>query len=76
VTDDLIEPNGITGTPDGKTLYVADHRGKKCWAYSIGEDGRLADKRLFCEMGFGTDGMTVDADGRVQNDCPINDLVQ
>ena len=24
VTDDLTKPNGITGTPDGKTLFVAD----------------------------------------------------
>jgi len=65
VTDDLVEPNGITGTPDGKTLYVADHRGRKCWAYSIDENGRLSDKRLFCDIGFGTDGMTIDADGRL-----------
>ena len=24
VADDLQQPNGIIGTPDGKTLYVAD----------------------------------------------------
>ena len=28
VTTDLVKPNGITGTPDGKTLYVADIQAK------------------------------------------------
>ena len=28
VIDDLVQPNGIVGTPDGKTLFVADIGGK------------------------------------------------
>ena len=63
VTDDLKQPNGIVGTADGKTLYVADIGAKKTYAYDIAADGALANKRLFCEMG--SDGMTLDADGRV-----------
>lgn len=63
VTDDLVKPNGIVGTADGKQLYVADIRDKKTWLYDTQPDGTLTNKRLFCEMG--SDGMTLDADGRV-----------
>lgn len=63
VADDLTQPNGIVGTPDGKTLYVADINAKKTYAYEISEDGSLAGKRLFCEQG--SDGMTLDEAGRV-----------
>ena len=62
VTEDLVQPNGIVGTPDGKTLFVADIDANKTWAYDIQPDGALAGKRLVC--GMGSDGMTIDTDGR------------
>src|SRR6185437_8221247 len=61
--DDLVQPNGIIGTPDGKTLYVADIRGQKTYAYDIQADGRLTGKRLFSDLG--SDGMTIDSEGNV-----------
>jgi gluconolactonase len=63
VADDLQQPNGIIGTPDGKTLYVADIRANKTFAYDIADDGTLTKKRLFCNLG--SDGMTIDSDGNV-----------
>ena len=63
VADDLQQPNGIIGTPDGKTLYVADIRAGKTYAYEIRPDGTLAKKRLFCDQG--SDGMTIDDRGNV-----------
>jgi gluconolactonase len=63
VATDLKQPNGIVGTPDGKLLYVADPGANKTYAYDIGADGKLENKRLFCESG--SDGMTVDAEGNV-----------
>jgi gluconolactonase len=63
VVEDMIQPNGIVGTPDGKTLYVADIGGNKTWSYSINPDGTLGDKKLFCELG--SDGMTIDAEGNI-----------
>jgi len=63
VADDLKQPNGIIGTPDGKTLYVADIRAGKTYRYAIQPDGALASKALFCEMG--SDGMTLDSEGNV-----------
>jgi gluconolactonase len=63
VTTDLDQPNGLIGTPNGKTLYVADIRAKKTYAYDIQRDGTLTNKRLFCESG--SDGMTIDNEGNV-----------
>jgi gluconolactonase len=63
VEEDLLQPNGIVGTPDGKRLFVADIRGNKTWSYSINSDGTLSDKTLFCEMG--SDGMTIDSEGNI-----------
>lgn len=63
VIDDLTQPNGIIGTPDGKTLYVADIGARKTYAYDIGRDGKPANKRLFCEMG--SDGVTIDSEGNL-----------
>jgi gluconolactonase len=63
VINDLVQPNGIVGTPDGKILYVADIGAGKTYSYAISPDGSLADKRLFCSLG--SDGMTLDAEGNV-----------
>lgn len=63
VAQDFTQPNGIIGTPDGKILYVADIGAKKTYAFDIQDDGSLAGKRLFCEMG--SDGMTLDERGNV-----------
>lgn len=63
VAEDLVKPNGIVGTPDGKLLYVADIGAKKTYKYEIREDGYLTNKTLFCEMG--SDGMTIDDRGNV-----------
>jgi gluconolactonase len=60
---DMVQPNGIIGTPDGKTLYVADIGDKKTWSFSIGTDGLLSDKKIFCNMG--SDGVTLDSEGNL-----------
>jgi gluconolactonase len=61
VADDLKKPNGITGTPDGKTLYVADIQGDRTWRYDILPDGSLTNKTA--AVAKGSDGMTIDQDG-------------
>jgi gluconolactonase len=63
VTSDLVKPNGIVGTPDGSTLFVADIGAGRTYAYDIQPDGALAGKRLACTMG--SDGMTLDTDGNL-----------
>jgi gluconolactonase len=63
VTTDLKQPNGLIGTPDGKTLYVADIGDSKTYRYDIQPDGTLNNKTLFCDKG--SDGMTIDSEGNV-----------
>src|SRR5690554_1625652 len=63
VIDDFKQPNGLIGTPDGKTLYVADINDKKIWKYNINSDGTLSDKTFFAP--HGSDGMTIDNKGNV-----------
>ena len=55
-----IGPNGVVGTPDGKTLYVASGGIK---AYDIQDDGSLTNERKYCDGK--ADGMTLDVDGRI-----------
>jgi gluconolactonase len=63
VTDDLKKPNGITGTPDGKNLFVSDIRAEQTWRYDISPDGSLTNKTFFCALG--SDGMTIDSEGNL-----------
>jgi len=63
VIDDMVRPNGVIGTPDGKTLYVTDHGGGKTFAYKIEQDGYLSDKKLLAPEG--SDGMTIDNEGNI-----------
>jgi gluconolactonase len=63
IIDDLVQPNGIIGTPDGKTLYVADIRGRTTFKYDINADGTVSNKTLFAESG--SDGVTIDSEGNL-----------
>lgn len=63
VIDNLVQPNGIIGSPNGKLLYVTDIKDKKTYSYSIQKNGELSDEKLFCEMG--SDGMTLDNRGNL-----------
>jgi len=63
VIDDMVRPNGVIGTPDGKKLYVADQGGEKTFVYKINADGTLSDKKLFAKQG--SDGVTIDNEGNV-----------
>ncbi len=63
VVNDLRQPNGIVGTADGKTLYVADIGAGVTYRFGISPDGGLGQKTLFCNQG--SDGMTLDAEGNL-----------
>lgn len=63
VTHDLEKPNGIIGTPDGKTLYVADIGAGKTYRYEIAPGGELTGKTLVAA--HGSDGMTLDNEGHL-----------
>ena len=63
VTTDLVQPNGIIGTPDGKRLFVADIGAKRTYRFDIAQDGSLANRVLLCELG--SDGVTLDDAGNL-----------
>jgi len=63
IASNFVRPNGIIGTPDGKTLYIADIGDKKTYSYTIENDGSLSNRKLFTEMG--SDGMTLDDQGNL-----------
>lgn len=59
----LIQPNGIVGSQKFKKLYVSDINAGKTYVYQIFGEGKLSEKKLFCEMG--SDGMTLDSQGNL-----------
>jgi len=63
VISDYKQPNGLIGTPDGKTLYVSDINDGKIWKYDIQADGTLSNKTFLAPEG--SDGMTIDNQGNV-----------
>ena len=63
VIDDLVKPNGIIGTPDGKVLYVADIQAGKTYRYDSAPDGSLTGKALAVDQG--SDGLTLDNEGNL-----------
>jgi gluconolactonase len=72
IDDSVPRPNGITISPDGRTLYVDNTVGTSVYRYDIQADGTVKNKRTFAELhdikageeGFG-DGMGMDRDGRL-----------
>ncbi|MEJ7779839.1 MAG: SMP-30/gluconolactonase/LRE family protein [Daejeonella sp.] len=63
VDSNLVKPNGIIGSADGKHLFVADINDKKTYKYDINRNGSLANRCLFVTMG--SDGMTLDNKGNL-----------
>jgi sugar lactone lactonase YvrE len=59
-------PNGMAVTADGATLIVADSYGKDLTAFDIEDDGSLANRRTWADLGEGVpDGICLDAEGAV-----------
>lgn len=63
VADSFTRPNGIVGSKDGKTLYVADIGAGKIYKYRIKKDATLTDRVLFATQT--ADGMTLDEKGNL-----------
>ena len=63
VANDVLKPNGIVGTPDGKFLYVADMKANKTYRYTIQPDASLINQTLILNQN--SDGMTLDSNGNI-----------
>ena len=56
-------PNGIIGSEDGKTLYVADIAAWRTYSFPIQAPGRLGKRELVIEQG--SDGLALDDRGHL-----------
>ncbi len=79
--EDLLFPNGSVITPDGQTLIVGETAGARYTAFTIQQDGSLADRRIWAQVAptpklttlaetlshlqFGPDGCALDAEGHI-----------
>lgn len=76
VADELAFPNGTVITPDGRTLIVAETYGARLTAFDVGDDGSLANRRVWAAIdGTAPDGICLDADGAVWVASPLSDEV-
>ena len=70
VASDVLGPNGLCFSPDGRLLYIVESRGvptRKILAYDVVDGGRrIENKRILIDAGPGTpDGMRCDVDGNL-----------
>ncbi|MBN1148556.1 MAG: SMP-30/gluconolactonase/LRE family protein [Anaerolineales bacterium] len=75
VDDSLRFPNGVAVSPDGRTLYVDEHRANRVLAYDILPGGSLSGRRVLHELDsecllapescfeLGPDGLCLDHEG-------------
>lgn len=64
--DDLIFPNGMVITPDGKTLTVGETYANRLSRFDIDANGSLTNRRLFAQVdGCFPDGICLDTDGAI-----------
>jgi sugar lactone lactonase YvrE len=75
-TDDLMIPNGIAISEDGRTLVVAESAGRQCSRYTV-SDGHLSAREPIAlpgapPLGFSApDGICLDAEGAIWVADPI-----
>ncbi|MFC1608354.1 SMP-30/gluconolactonase/LRE family protein [Candidatus Latescibacterota bacterium] len=77
IIDDVEFPNGVWLSPDEKTMYLCNTRGKYLRAYDVNPDGTVSNGRNFIELMLnpevigedsvesGADGMIVDSAGNI-----------
>jgi sugar lactone lactonase YvrE len=60
---DLLVPNGLALTEDGRTLIVAETGGYRLTAFTVAADGALSDRRIWANLDIAPDGICLDAEG-------------
>lgn len=70
LTKELIQPNGLAFSPDGKHFYVDDDETRNIRVYDVAADGTLSNGRIFGEEPGGKndgvpDGIKVDKSGNL-----------
>ena len=65
---DMIFPNGMVITPDGRTMIVAETLALRLTAFDIEPDGSLSNRRVWADLSAemaAPDGICLDAEGAV-----------
>ncbi|RUW22053.1 SMP-30/gluconolactonase/LRE family protein [Mesorhizobium sp. M4B.F.Ca.ET.215.01.1.1] len=66
VAENVAFANGMAVTPDNRTLIVAESHANRLTAFDIAEDGSLARRRVWADLGGDyPDGICIDAEGCV-----------
>jgi sugar lactone lactonase YvrE len=69
--ENMMFPNGMVITPDGKTLIVGETFGRRLTAFDIAADGSLSNRRVWAELeNWLPDGICLDAEEAVWVACP------
>ena len=63
VAEDVVFPNGMVVTPDGRELLVAETMARRITRFAIEPDGSLTDRRVFAELDMPPDGICLDEAG-------------
>lgn len=63
VAEDVVFPNGMAVTPDGRELFVAETMARRISRFAIAPDGSLSGRRVFAELDMPPDGMCLDEAG-------------
>ncbi len=72
VAEELVFPNGMALTPDGRTLIVAESFAERLTAFDVASDGSLSNQRLWASIpGHTPDGICLDAEGAVWAGSPL-----
>ena len=73
VAEELVFPNGMVITADGRTLIVAETFASRLTAFDIGDDGSLSSRRVWAELGGAmADGICLDAENAVWVASPFS----
>ncbi len=67
---EMMFPNGMVITPDGRTLIVAETVGRRLTAFSIANDGSLSGRRVWAKLDAFPDGICLDAEGAIWVSSP------
>lgn len=76
---DVMFPNGLVISPDGRRLHVAESFGHRISTFDVAEDGELVNGRLFANLAGSDadhpDGISLAADGSIWYADPMNGVV-
>jgi gluconolactonase len=70
LVEDVVSPNGLALSDDGKTFYVDDSRELNVRAFDVADDGSLSNSRVVCKVEYQEesalpDGMKLDSLGNL-----------